>query len=197
MLNAKALTELLSKNRDDKLYKRWFLMTPNGTLLAYSKPTNIRDLRRQAAMAALSWQEHQGTTPADSTGMEGEAKISMPSLVRTLTVESESANTIIRKIQPQMLLVLEGGVPSRRRTFEPRVTPEGPGDPPYSLHDKENAGSALASSSSSIAESTQSNASHSVLAVQRRKLDALALAIAQSFEQTGFRMPEEGSTKIF
>ena len=198
MLNAKALSELLSRNSDDRLCKRWFLMTPNGTLLAYSKPTNIRDLRRQAAMAALSWQEHQEQSPTESSGTDGEiAKISMPSLLRTLTIESESANTIVRKLQPQLLLVLEGGVPPRRRTFEPRVTPEGPGDAPYPSQDKQSGGSALESSASSIAESTKSSASHGVLGLQRRKLDALASAIAQNFEQTGFKMPEEGSAKIF
>ena len=73
MLNAKALSELLSKNRDERLCKRWFLITPNGTLLAYSKPTNIRDLRRQAAMAALSWQEQQQSSNTDSAATEQEA----------------------------------------------------------------------------------------------------------------------------
>ena len=149
-------------------------------------------------MAALSWQEQQEPQGADSTGMDGEVpKISLPSLLRTLTIESESANMIIRKIQPQLLLVLEGGVPPRRRTFEPRVTPEGPGDAPYPSQDNNLTESAIGSSASSVAESTKSNASHGVLSLQRRKLDALASAIAQSFEQTGFKMPEEGSTKIF
>jgi hypothetical protein len=198
MLNAKALTEVFSQNSDKQLCKRWFLMTPNGTLLAYSKPTNIRDLRKQAAVAALSWQEHQGPHRGDSVAPDGEvAKITMPSLLRTLTIESETSNTIIRKIQPQLLLVLDGGVPPRRRTFEPRVTPEGPGDAPYPPHDGKPVESALSSSVSSIAESTQSTASRGVLGLQRKKLDALAAAIARGFEETGFKMPEEGSTKIF
>jgi hypothetical protein len=192
MLNAKALTEAFSKNSDQQICKRWFLMTPNGTLLAYSKPTNIRELRKQAAVAALSWQEHQ--EPARGDSME---KIAMPSLLRTLTIESETSNIIVRKIQPQLLLALEGGVPPRRRTFEPRVTPEGPGDAPYPSPDGKPINSALSSSVSSIAESTQSTASRSVLTLQRKKLDALASAIARNFEETGFKMPEEGNTKIF
>lgn len=198
MLNAKALTEAFSKNSDQQLCKRWFLMTPNGTLLAYSKPTNIRELRKQAAVAALSWQEHQEPARGDSMGPGGgPEKIAMPSLLRTLTIESESSNIIVRKIQPQLLLALEGGVPPRRRTFEPRVTPEGPGDAPYPSHDGKPINSALSSSVSSIAESTQSSASRSVLSLQRKKLDALASAIARNFEETGFKMPEEGNTKIF
>lgn len=127
----------------------------------------------------------------------GSTKVALPSLLRTLTIESESSNVIVRKIQPQLLLVLEGGVPPRRRTFEPRVTPEGPGDAPYPASDASNAASALSSSVSSIAESTQSTASRNVLHLQRKKLDALASAIARGFEETGFKMPEEGNAKIF
>ena len=173
-------------------------MTPNGTIIAYSQPTNIRDLRRQAAMAALSWQEHEGSPPRDSGEIDGEpSKIKMTGLLRTLTMESESSNLIIRKVQPQLLLVLEGGVPPRRRTFEPRVTPEGPGDAPYPAQDEGNIDSVVGSSASSIAESAKSSAGLGALGLQRRKLDALAAAIAQSLEQTGFKMPDEGNTKYF
>jgi hypothetical protein len=197
MLNAKALSELLTKNSDARLCKRWFLMTPNGTLLAYTKPTDIKDLRRQAARTALLWQEQ---LDAQRAGTEPETnKVQMPALLQTLTIEMETGNTIVRKVQPQLLLVLEGGVPPRRPTFEPRTTPEGPGDGPYpatntTQHNAPN----LASSVSSAAESTKSVVSQSVLGLQRKKLDALAAAIAQNFEQTGFRMPDQGkSAKIF
>lgn len=173
-------------------------MTTNGTLLAYSKPANIRDLRTQAAKAGLSWQEHSESAPEESTETDGELKkITMPSLLRTLTIESESSNVIVRKIQPQLLLVLEGGVPPRRRTFEPRVTPEGPGDVPYPSLDSSHGDTTLSSSVSSIAESTQSTAARNVLQLQRKKLDALASAIARSFEESGFKMPDDGNVKIF
>jgi hypothetical protein len=197
MLNAKALSELLTKNSDARLCKRWFLMTPNGTLLAYTKPTDIKDLRRQAARAALLWQEQLDIQRAGSEPDTN--KVQMPALLQTLTIEMETGNTIVRKVQPQLLLVLEGGVPPRRSTFEPRTTPEGPGDAPYpaantTQHNAPN----LASSVSSAAESTKSVVSQSVLGLQRKKLDALAAAIAQNFEQTGFRMPDQGkNAKIF
>lgn len=198
MLNVKALNEAFSKNTDKQLCKHWFLMTPNGTLVAYSTPTNIRELRKQAAIAGLSWREHQEPSQDDSMAAGGEhEKVTMPSLLRTLTIESESSNMIVRKIQPQLLLVLDGGVPPRRRTFEPRVTPEGPGDAPYPALEGNRVNSALSSSVSSIAESTQSTAARNVLQLQRKKLDALASAIARSFEESGFRMPDEGNTKIF
>ena len=198
MLNAKALTELLSNNSDERLCKRWSIMTPNGTLLAYSQPTDIRELRKQAAIAALSWQEHQEPSRRDSTDPEGESgEITMPGLLRTLTMESESANVIIRKIQPQLLLVLEGGIPPRRRRFEAHVTPENLSDPPYPSQNGSTSETVPGSSASSVAESSRGGASTGVLLLQRRKLDALASAIAQDLEKTGFKMPGDGSTKLF
>jgi len=195
MLNARALSELLTRNTDDRLCKRWFLITPNATVLAYSHPADVRDMRRNAAKAALLWQEHQDAQQTDPPAREDD-KIAMPGLLRTLTLESEEDNTIIRKLRPQLLLVLEGGVPPRRSTFEPRVTPEGPDDAPYpAQHAPVNI--AMGSSVSSAADSTKSGVFGGVLGLQRRKLDALAAAIAQSFEQTGFKMPDEGATKYF
>lgn len=202
MLNAKALSEILSQNTDDRLCKRWFIFTPRGTLLAYSKTSNIRDLRRQAAKSALLWQEqletqhHEGFS---AVGQQGKAAPSQPRLT-TLTVEAESGNTIIRQIQPELLLVLEGGVPPRKRTFEPRVTAEGPGDLPYpgaagAPSQSSQPGSFV--SSSGAAESVKGNAPHGVLLLQRKKVDALAAAIADGFEKTGFKMPEEGNAKVF
>lgn len=199
MLNSKALSDLLSNNSDDRLCKRWFLMTPNGTLLAYTHPANIGDLRKQAAKAAILWQDNKANQQTDLVLNDvGTTKAALPSLLRTLTIESETGNTIIRKVHPQLLLVLDGGTPPRRRNFEPRTTPEGPGDAPYPpSKNLLQADQQLASSVSSAADSTKSSISHGVLGLQRRKLDALAAAIAQSLEQTGFKMPEEGNLKVF
>ena len=198
MLSSKALTELLSKNSDERLCKRWFLMTMNGTLLAYTQPTNIKELRKQAAMAAISWQEHQAAANTETSDAAGDSsKVAVPSLLQTLTMETEDSNIIVRKIQPQLLLVLEGGVPPRKRTFEPRVTPENPTDNPYPSANGSDIEAKVGSSASSVAESTRSSAGQTILGLQRRKLDALAAAIAKDFDKTGFKMPEEGSTKFF
>lgn len=202
MLNSKALSELLSKNSDGRLCKRWFIISPNGTLLAYTKPTDIRDLRRQAAIAAMSWQEHSEdqSSPDSPEGEEARShSLSMAGLLRTLTVENENSNLIIRKLQPRLLLVLEGGTPPRKRAFEPKVTPEGPGDAPYPSLEGRDAGSVPGSSASSVAGSTKTKTGvfHKTLVLQRRKLDALASAIASNLEKTGFRMPDEENTKLF
>lgn len=199
MLNSKALSELLSKNSDGRLCKRWFIMTPNGTLLAYTRPSDIRDLRRQAAVAAMSWLENseEQTSPTNLEGAESRSpSVAMTGLLRTLTVETVQANLIIRKLQPRMLLVLEGGVPPRKRAFEQKITPEGPGDTPYPGWEGGAADSVPGSSASSVAESTKTSASRKTLALQRRKLDALASAIASDFERTGFRMPDDDGTKL-
>lgn len=197
MLNSRALGELLSKNTDQRLCKRWTLMTPNGSILAYSRPTDVRDLRKQTAVVALSWQEHNGKeVPPGSPDDDEPPSPGITSSLRTLTMETDHANVIVRQIQPKILLVLEGGVPPRRRNFEHRVTAEGQGDAPYPAAE-DSTGSVPGSSASSVAESTRTTATAGLLRMQRRKMDALATAIARDFENTGSKMPDEGTTKFF
>ncbi|KAK4549426.1 hypothetical protein LTR36_006423 [Oleoguttula mirabilis] len=192
MLNAKALSELLSKNSDQRLCKRWYLMTPNGTLLAYTQPTDMKDLRKQVAVAALSWQDHQQAEIGGPNSDLASAASTQRQLY-TLIIESETSNVLVRQIQPELLLVLEGGVPPRKRTFGPQTTAEGlDGE---LLHDRAAADSA---SVSSLAGSTMSSApAGGVLGLHRKKLDAMAAAIASDFEQTGFKMPDESVNKFF
>ncbi|KXT07425.1 hypothetical protein AC578_471 [Pseudocercospora eumusae] len=166
MLNAKALTELLSHNRDERLCRRWYLMTPNGTLLSYSVPTDINDLRKHAAMAAISWQKYQRQHDDD---------------LRVLSIEADTSNIIMRRIQKQLLLVLEAGVPRRRPDFVQKVRAED------------------SSSSSTHANGGSSNEyeASSVLKLQRQKLDKLAEAILGEFERTAFQMPEDAGSTVF
>ena len=193
MLNVKALTELLSRNSDQRLCKRWYLMTPNGTLLAYTQPTDMRELRRQVAMAALSWQDHQEPAAEEpSSGLPPVTKVQL----HTLIIESEASNLLVRRIQPGLLLVLEGGVPPRKRTFETRISAEGSDGEP--IHSQATMESALGSSTSSIAESSVSQTpTGGVVGLHRKKLDAMATAIASDFEQTGFEMPDQSVNKFF
>ena len=195
MLNTRALTEILSNNTDGRLCKRWLLMTRNGTLLAYTQSANIKVLRKQAALATLSWHEYQDSSAsitADTNGEPGNAATS--GSLHTLTVESEASNLIIRGVQAHLLLVLEGNIPPRKHTFELRAIPEGLDDAPYQGQNG-NTESSLGSSVSSSADATQS--SPSILALQRQKLDALAAKIAEGLGGTGFKIPDEGSNKVF
>lgn len=200
MLNVRGLTELLTQNKDDKLCKRWWLMTPNGTLLAYSHPANTRDLRNQAAMVALSWQEHEFAKIRDAGDEDDEDHdpADFVDHIRALTIEGESSNIIVTRVQSHMLLVLEGGVPPRRAGFEPKTTAESTDDDQYPPDDLGSASLPKdAAAMSSRASSTISSAAMSVLRLQRKKLEALANAIIDEFERTGFEMPEEGALKFF
>ncbi|CAK4033973.1 Hypothetical predicted protein [Lecanosticta acicola] len=208
MLNAKALTELLSHHRDDRLCKRWYLMTPNGTLLAYSQPTDINDLRRQAAIAAITWQEHQHPAPdghlADSFQGEIREDGEPQQPLHVLSVESEASNVLLRQIQPQLLLVLEGGVPPRRAGFGRRVTAESADGTQQQWPHHQGDNASLRSNATATATATNggggggssSAVAASVLKLHRGRLDALADAIISDFQQTGFQMPAEGSTTM-
>lgn len=202
MLNAKALSELLSHNRDDRLCKRWYLMTPNGTLLAHSQPTDINDLRKQAAIAAITWQEHQRHNSdgslADSFHGEIREDGEPQQPLHVLTIESEASNVLIRQVQPQLLLALEGGVPPRRAGFGRRVTAES-SDGSQQQHDgPHQQGDDVSLRSNATGVNGRSTAAANVLKMHRSRLDALADAIISDLEQTGFKMPAEGSsTTVF
>lgn len=197
MLNAKALSELLSRNRDNRLCKRWFLMTPNGTLLAYSQPTDINDLRKQAAMAAITWQEREKQDPdgdlADSFHQDIREHDAPKQPLHVLVLETERVNVLMRRVQDRLLLVLEGGVPPRKSGAERRITAESvDGTQQQWPHDGDSA-----SIKSSATQSDGGGLAANVLRLQRAKLEALAKVIVAEFDQTGFKMPEEGAANIF
>ncbi|KAK6432803.1 hypothetical protein LTR95_011020 [Oleoguttula sp. CCFEE 5521] len=204
MLNARALTELLTLNTDDTLCKQWWLMTPNGTLLAYSQPSGIKTLRNKAAMVALSWQEHQllmQPQPEDSEQDEDgfqEAEAVGPAVkLRALTIESMTSNLMTTRVQSGLLLTLEGGVPPRRHGFEPRTTAEGDDDAVYPPEDAAELATSSEELTTSRPSSTMSNAAISILRLQRKKLEALADAILDELERTGFAMPGKGAIDMF
>lgn len=193
MLNSRAINELLSRNSDDRLCKRWYLMTPNGTLLAYSQPVDINDLRKQAAIAAICWQEHQYQDAPGGYEAEFQSEIREDveqNPLHVLTIESETSNIIMRQIQAQLLLVLEGGVPPRRAAFVKSITAEG-ADGSRLLPNQKN-GSSYATSTT-VPDENVGKVAANVLKLQRKKLDALADVVLGDFETTGFKMPQ-GST---
>jgi hypothetical protein len=112
-------------------------MSPNGTLIAYSVPVDIKDLRDQAALISMAWKEHEASidarfsqdqNPQPETA-QSSISLSKPTL-ETLTIEFEANNLIVRALQPKILLVLVGAVPpGRDATF--KITPEAHGDPRY------------------------------------------------------------------
>ncbi len=108
------------------------VMSPNGTLLAYSTPANIKELRDQAALISMAWKDYERAISslhgADTTRPDGSAKGAADKSLETLTIEWDSNNLIVRALQPKLLLVLVGGVPpARKRDF--KMTAEATGDP--------------------------------------------------------------------
>lgn len=174
-------------------------MTPNGTLIAHSTPTNIRSLRDQIAFISMTWKEQvaQRLSQQDNdTDSQNHAHL------ETLTLEFDRQTVIVRHLQPKILLVLEGGAPPGYT--EVKVTAEGPGDSRYPSHtDGMNGtvngdGSAYGSPSQASGSTAVSIGRRvRILDLQRRKVDALAKAIKQNLEASGFGMPEEGGDKFF
>lgn len=164
-------------------------MTPNGTLLAYSQPTDINDIRKQAAIAAITWQEHEQQHPDSNGEIQEDTEEQSP--LHVLVVESQTSNIIMRKIQNHLLLVLEGGVPPRRSDFAKNIIAERADGSQQRRPVDDEAVSIRSDHTGS------SKVAASVLKLHRTKLDQLAEAIVADFEQTGFKMPEETSTTVF
>jgi hypothetical protein len=114
-------------------------MSPNGTLLAYSTPVDIKELRDQAALISIAWKEQcQGRQKPpvpdrkDSARNDNSANTSqtLKSALRTLTIQSRECNILVRLLQPELLLVLVGNIPPKKsQTF--KISAEGYGDPRY------------------------------------------------------------------
>ncbi|KAK5108438.1 hypothetical protein LTR62_008325 [Meristemomyces frigidus] len=193
MLNTRALNDLLSSNSDERLCKCWYLMSPNGTILASTQPSDTKHQRKQAAVAALYWQEHLDGGEIDHVSIQQQGGLGRD--LHTLSVESATSNLIICRLQHELLLVLEGGVPPRKRTFAPRVTAQDPSG--ELLLPASTAESSLSGSLSSFADTNRIASSSSVLALHRKKLDAMAAAILADLERTGFKMPRDGEEGLF
>ncbi|KAF1831651.1 hypothetical protein BDW02DRAFT_591010 [Decorospora gaudefroyi] len=217
MINITKMSHWLTQNVNEQLYPRLFLMSPNGTLLAYSKPVQTKELRDQAALISMAWKENcTGRQKYPSRGGAAPEHSLKPAL-QTLTIETEDCNIIVRLLQPELLLVLIGRIPpTRKQTF--RISAEGQGDSRYpeiqiplsrpSSSSKLLQGDAAADTfapgagegiiTKNKAPSLVSNMSQrdkdirtGTLHVQRKKLDALADYVLKDFQDTGFVMPAD------
>ncbi|KAF9729631.1 hypothetical protein PMIN06_003257 [Paraphaeosphaeria minitans] len=188
MLNALKLSELLNKNTHPSLYPRLFVMSPNGTLMAYTTPIDIRDLRDQAALISMAWKDHAANHPPPTDP-------SPPNHLETLTIETANNNIIARAIQPSLLLVLVGGVPpSRKHVF--KITPEARGEARYPAERGEDGkepvvGSGKAASVLSTMSTRERDVKGGALHIQRKKIDALTEYLRRDFDAKGFLMPDD------
>jgi hypothetical protein len=202
-------------------------MSPNGTLLAYSTPVDIKELRDQAALISIAWKEHCQGRQKPTVSQRKEARgsdqsamatgtSSLQPALRTLTIQSQACNILIRLLQPELLLVLVGNIPPKKnQSF--KINAEGDGDPRYPSADAtlsrpgsssrlfqgdgvgdglkpaglELSGKGKTPSIMSNMSQREKDIRHGVLHVQRKRLDALADYALRDFESTGFVMPAD------
>ncbi|KAG9189176.1 hypothetical protein G6011_06044 [Alternaria panax] len=221
MINIARVSDWLTSNTNEHVYPRLFLMSPNGTLLAYSKPVQTKELRDQAALISMTWKDHcQGRQKLSLRNGNTQDQALKPAL-KTLTIETPDCNIIVRLLQPELLLVLIGRIaPGKKQAF--KISAEGQGDPRYPEADapesRPSSRSQLlpvnAATDSSGAEDrlTTKNKAPSLLSnmsqrdrdirsgalhVQRKQLDRLAEYALQDFAQTGFIMPADADLHTF
>jgi hypothetical protein len=187
-------------------------MSPNGTLLAYSKPVQTKELRDQAALISMAWKENYNERQKFSSRAGTGSDPSSKTALHTLTIETEDCNIIVRLLQPELLLVLIGKIsPSKKQSF--KISAEGKGDSRYpdtyiplwrpNSSSKLLQGDATGDNPDetvvkSKAPSLLSNMSQrdkdirtGPLHIQRKRLDALAEYIMKDFAETGFVMPAD------
>ncbi|KAI9716753.1 MAG: hypothetical protein M1828_007560 [Chrysothrix sp. TS-e1954] len=181
MINTKNLSELLTRNVHSEMYPRLFAMTPNGTVVAYSKPANIKQVRDQAAVVMMTLKD-QLASNTDETDQ--------PDLLsgnfQALTIELDSHSIIARPLRTNLLLILVGHTSADlQRPFQ--VVLEHTGDPEHParlnghVQDDEDAG---------FPDGEQSEAKvKTALQAQRMKADALVDHI--NHELDGLNMPED------
>lgn len=151
-------------------------MSPNGSLIAYSTPADMLQVRDQAALISMAWREHseKGTSTHSSRVNLRDSTTQLGGL-KALTVEFGSYNIIARAIQLNLILVLVGGVAGRENYF--KVTPEKIDDSTYPPGE---------------VDSTTAMEDATALQLQRKKADKIAEFIEN--EAKIFSMP--GDTQL-
>jgi len=172
MLNAKALSQLLNENVHPVLYPKWFIITPNGTLIAYSTPASTAELRQQAALVSSTWKD-QETRVRSAPLQDATTPQSSSQQLQALTIETPTATIIAKPIQPRLLLVLvaplpEGTAHGRTDASEFTVHAERVDDDRY----------------------PQETGKLSLLEKQRAKVDNGVVMIKEELTRRGFDMPE-------
>jgi hypothetical protein len=172
-------------------------MSPNATLLAYTGPSNIKELRDQAALISILWREaEQNLKSARSKPHNPEiasGDILLEGDLETLTIESESSNIIVRAIQPRLLLVLVGGRPPTHVDQLFKITPETGGDARYPPADYRPPPSDITEAAEGESSRVDADLKLGLLHIQRKKVDAATEHMRADFQSKGFMMPDDSS----
>ncbi|TKX21064.1 hypothetical protein C1H76_6604 [Elsinoe australis] len=216
MISVKALSKLLTNNVDGKLILRWFITTPNGSLLAYSTPVDMRELRDQVALISMTWKEQLDLREDDIDEDDHDGADHFEPAIHTMTMEFENRNLLVRHIQSNMLLVLEGGVPPRR-SRPLQITTEGPDDSRYPFeiesdgahpsvngattakdkHEERPHGPGSPTGFSEASTTTSVRRRNHVLDIHRRKLDAMSGVLKAELRKSHFEMPADPEGRFF
>lgn len=175
--------------------------------MAYSQPSNTKELRDQAALVSMAWKEQEAAANEKASRPDSAKSASSSSAItegtlETLTIEQDELNLIIRAIQPKLLLVMRGGTPPGRKK-EFKMTPELRGGPRYPSGDPvlpapssakgspTDSPGKLSTSLSSTLSQRERDILGGVLHIQRKKVDALTKMIREDFDAKGFVMPDD------
>jgi hypothetical protein len=117
------------------------VMSPHATLLSYSSPENIKDLRDQAALISMLWREQESeikASQATSSWPQPQSEFTTvdesvvpDGALETLTIEFDHVNIIARAVQPRLLLVLVGGAAPNTNSTQFKITSEKRGESRY------------------------------------------------------------------
>ena len=159
-------------------------MSPNGSLVAYSTPANIKQVRDQAAFVSMILKDHVDAAEQDSTQDHGRGSFAA---IRALTVEVDTYTIIARPAQANLLLVLAGRTtPNLHRQFH--ITVEKDGDasiPQSSIDEGHTANDVGAKLDMPLDEYT------TALQMQRKKVDLLVEYIRD--ELKNISMPDDAT----
>lgn len=144
-------------------------MSPNGKLVAYSRPFYVDDIKAEAAIIAMAWRNSSASSNA-----------SPRSPLKSLTIETESYNIMAKLIQPDLLLVLVGyRADANGPAF--KVVPETVHDDLYAERDRES----LEDDVVTLTARGSTDSKVEALMLQRRKLDRLAETIGEEAKVFG------------
>lgn len=80
-------------------------MSPKGSLVAYSTPANIKQIRDQAALASMALTDQKTNPTGHSIGVSTQ-RVGLA--IEVLTIEADEYNLVAQQVQDDLYIVLVG-----------------------------------------------------------------------------------------
>ncbi|KAF2670634.1 hypothetical protein BT63DRAFT_243632 [Microthyrium microscopicum] len=135
MLDSRRLNDWLQTNVEYPVIDHFLLITTSGDLLAYPRPTDIKQYRDEAALVVKAWKDsdqllmNKYNRKLPSTRNRS-AHIADKEL-QALTISAQKGNIIVYAIQPRLLLVLVGAKTPPSNSTEVEFIHEAKGEARY------------------------------------------------------------------